>query len=370
MCLNHIFNHRSTSERLSIRTINDFGLLRTRGRSGSRIQPDAIAIFSHPEASVHPIGIPVAMSAATDQAGRYMCHCGKGFLRKEHLRRHQATHAQPSFVCPVCDRSFTRSDVLRRHVAVHDSASVSPVRNWKACDACHENKTRCDGGEQCTLCNKRGIPCTYSRDGVKNAEVTAAAPDSTSSSGQSQDDQPDPMQIEPQLAADSHQPESLPTVTQDRQSKGDFQAARVGLTCVMDAISAEITGKKAAPSSSEHIQKWLPSCVSVYFGRFHERWTLVHAPVFDANTDSALLVGTVLIIASWQRDHKSLRGLIISIHDRLMAYLFRKLVRFQSGIGNCAHSTRPCPSKTRRSHGCSKSIKLRSSTLHLHLNQG
>ncbi|KAK3314128.1 hypothetical protein B0H66DRAFT_567791 [Apodospora peruviana] len=38
----------------------------------------------------------------------HVCHCGKSFLRKEHLRRHEATHQAPSFVCSDCSRSFTR----------------------------------------------------------------------------------------------------------------------------------------------------------------------------------------------------------------------------------------------------------------------
>ncbi|POR34423.1 Uncharacterized protein TPAR_05391 [Tolypocladium paradoxum] len=39
---------------------------------------------------------------------RHICHCGKSFLRKEHLRRHQATHSGPAFICLVCGRSFSR----------------------------------------------------------------------------------------------------------------------------------------------------------------------------------------------------------------------------------------------------------------------
>ena len=42
-------------------------------------------------------------------AERHGCHCGKSFLRKEHLRRHQATHGERSHVCHVCQRSFTRT---------------------------------------------------------------------------------------------------------------------------------------------------------------------------------------------------------------------------------------------------------------------
>ena len=39
---------------------------------------------------------------------RFFCHCGKSFIRKEHLRRHESSHAKPAFVCQVCQKSFTR----------------------------------------------------------------------------------------------------------------------------------------------------------------------------------------------------------------------------------------------------------------------
>ncbi|KFH42798.1 Zinc finger protein-like protein [Hapsidospora chrysogenum ATCC 11550] len=261
-------------------------------------------------------------SESNDSAVRHMCHCGKGFLRKEHLRRHQATHAQPSFVCPICDRPFTRSDVLRRHVAVHESSSsssanVASTRNVRACDACHENKTR-------------GIACTFDRDadgrrdtepgdadGGHVADVPATTrritPDDGGRAGSALQD------VSP------HQRESSgfesPTA-EHRRSEREIQAARAGLTCVKDAVSAQIEGRQppdARPPGHELLIKpWLSSRVDVFFGRFHERWPIVHAPVFDQRTDSDLLVGTVLMIASWQRDHECLREDILFIHERLI----------------------------------------------------
>ncbi|KAH7255330.1 uncharacterized protein BKA55DRAFT_313663 [Fusarium redolens] len=46
--------------------------------------------------------------SAEPTPSRHTCHCGKSFIRKEHLRRHQATHGERNFVCPICQRSFTR----------------------------------------------------------------------------------------------------------------------------------------------------------------------------------------------------------------------------------------------------------------------
>jgi predicted SprT family Zn-dependent metalloprotease len=45
--------------------------------------------------------------SSKDQS-RFFCHCGKSFIRKEHLRRHESSHAKPAFVCQVCQKSFTR----------------------------------------------------------------------------------------------------------------------------------------------------------------------------------------------------------------------------------------------------------------------
>ena len=323
-----------------------------------------------------------------------MCHCGKGFLRKEHLRRHQATHAQPSFVCPICDRPFTRSDVLRRHVAVHESSSsssanVASTRNVRACDACHENKTRCDGGERCSLCAKRGIACTFDRDADGRRDTESGDADGghvADVSATTQRMTPDVGRPGPALQDVSpHQQESSgfesPTA-EHRRSEREIQAARAGLKCVKDAVSAQIEGRQppdARPPGHELLIKpWLSSRVDVFFGRFHERWPIVHAPVFDQRTDSALLVGTVLMIASWQRDHECLREDILSIHERLiMPHLLSVLVRLSVCSVRCLSRAsltyaRVRPSRSIRAinRGPLRLIKSPSSTLSLHSKPG
>ncbi|KAH7200787.1 uncharacterized protein BKA55DRAFT_580640 [Fusarium redolens] len=37
------------------------------------------------------------------------------YTRAEHPRRHQASHQEPQFECPVCQRRFHRKDLLERH---------------------------------------------------------------------------------------------------------------------------------------------------------------------------------------------------------------------------------------------------------------
>jgi hypothetical protein len=48
------------------------------------------------------------------------CHCGVGFSRLDHLRRHESTvHiGARNYSCPDCDKRFGRSCHVRRHAAV------------------------------------------------------------------------------------------------------------------------------------------------------------------------------------------------------------------------------------------------------------
>ncbi|OAL47385.1 hypothetical protein IQ07DRAFT_468369, partial [Pyrenochaeta sp. DS3sAY3a] len=48
--------------------------------------------------------------------------CGRSFARREHLKRHCATHLPAGtgpFVCQICAKCFGRSDVLTQHEATH-----------------------------------------------------------------------------------------------------------------------------------------------------------------------------------------------------------------------------------------------------------
>lgn len=256
-----------------------------------------------------------------------MCHCGKGFLRKEHLRRHQATHAQPSFVCHICDRSFTRNDVLKRHIAVHETAQVSTSRTWRACDACHENKTKCDGGEQCALCTKRGISCTYARDG-SSVEATSDEKGNSRAENPAVTEVVEPTQDDQVM--ESPTPAATGTSLPGDSPRDYVEISRAGIECVTSAVATEMAGKKQTHTPSGN-RAWLAKCIRTYFRSFHERWPIVHAPVFDEKTDGTYIVATVIMIGSWHADDPSVREGIFKLHDRFMFYLSRKMISGDPG---------------------------------------
>ncbi|KAH7018918.1 hypothetical protein EDB80DRAFT_563543 [Ilyonectria destructans] len=97
--------------------------------------------------------------------------CGRGFLRRTHLLRHEATHrSTPGHPCQFCGKSFVRSDVARRHAQScrarndHDAVRASKRgRRREACDYCFSHKLSCDKKKPCERCTSSGRNCTTIR---------------------------------------------------------------------------------------------------------------------------------------------------------------------------------------------------------------
>ncbi|KAF4122013.1 Fungal Zn(2)-Cys(6) binuclear cluster domain [Geosmithia morbida] len=297
------------------------------------------------------------------QTTRHTCHCGKGFLRKEHLRRHQATHQVPSFTCPVCGRSFTRNDVLRRHLGVHNSLNAPLARGWSACDLCHESKTKCDGGQQCSLCTKRGIVCTYSRDSrapdaedavisvgsrkrssiqppaavnrrpTTTAVRTVSSPQSSSSES---------FSVSPPHSYAAHAPPpsleargSVPAEvavtavsTAGSAPQSPRLSLRVGLGCLAGLIAAHVSGKSEAEINLPvGYAAWLDTCLDSYFLHFHERWPVIHGPALRDDLESCpLTVAAVAMIGAWLLSGDKTADIILGIHGRLASYALKELI--------------------------------------------
>ncbi|KAH6951274.1 hypothetical protein BKA56DRAFT_605900 [Ilyonectria sp. MPI-CAGE-AT-0026] len=51
------------------------------------------------------------------QPAQHVCFCGKSYVRKEHLRRHQAIHdGMQQHTCTLCGAKFARKYVDRRRI--------------------------------------------------------------------------------------------------------------------------------------------------------------------------------------------------------------------------------------------------------------
>ncbi|PHH70835.1 hypothetical protein CDD80_5702 [Ophiocordyceps camponoti-rufipedis] len=262
---------------------------------------------------------------ASQSPDRHGCHCGKSFLRKEHLRRHQATHGGPAFSCQVCGRSFSRSDLLRRHASIHGGAAAMPdSRRGKACDTCHANKTRCDGGLQCSLCSKRGVACTYGRrDAVMAAtaaEAGPAGPDDMTISGS--DSPPDASDPDTALSAFSPAFSFTPDTTSSRGSSTTWAALR----SILGAVAARSSSGPTAPPPPSAVPKaWLAACVETYLTTIHQRWPLLHGPTVDETTDNVALVASMVMMTAWLHCDRSFRQLLMEMHGLLVDQCFKQL---------------------------------------------
>ncbi|KAG9256563.1 uncharacterized protein F5Z01DRAFT_477521 [Emericellopsis atlantica] len=261
-------------------------------------------------------------SAAPEAAPSHACHCGKVFLRKEHLRRHQATHSQPSFQCPTCGRSFTRNDVLKRHLVVHASRNgKGSAKSWRACDACHENKTKCDGGTPCGFCVKKDLRCTTDRPG-KDDLTRSHESEATGN-----------LATETPVQQEGRDERASEPVSQDAdrepldQSFVEQGIAQAGLSCILKAVSSISAGVEWTPESRPHerYDEWMSCCLDQYLGRFHERWPVVHSPTFDRTTDNALLVSSMTMVGSWYHDGLLVKDSLIAINDKITSHVTKLL---------------------------------------------
>ncbi|KJZ71056.1 hypothetical protein HIM_09556 [Hirsutella minnesotensis 3608] len=284
---------------------------------------------------------------ASPSSSRHSCHCGKSFLRKEHLRRHQATHGGPTFSCQICGRSFSRSDLLRRHAGIHGGAAAVPdSRRGKACDTCHANKTKCDGGPQCSLCAKRGVACTFGRrDGsspLKKSASVSAFTDTTSSSVSAPVSAPvSPPFTEPEVPCSATAPTFAPLNLMAGIHPANSPAASVAssvaslnsnitwsaLQSILAAVAVSTdNGPNALPPPSSAVPKpWLSACVDTYFSTIHQRWPVLHGPSIDETTENISIVASMVMMTSWLHNDRNLKQVLMEIHSLLVEQSFKHL---------------------------------------------
>ncbi|KAL5623569.1 hypothetical protein FOBRF1_002819 [Fusarium oxysporum] len=242
--------------------------------------------------------------SAEPTPSRHTCHCGKSFIRKEHLRRHQATHGERNFVCPICQRSFTRNDLLRRHLTRHDMPTAPDPRRGRACDACHANKTKCDGGTRCTLCVKRGINCTY-----KHASKSSSGSKSPS------EDTADPRAV----ANGFTSPSLIQNLTPGTPQISPNDEIKAGFKRIANHVrTGEIPIGEDTPVPALD-KNWIEGNSKEYFGRFHDTWPILHGPSYVTMDTSLLVSVSIAMISCWLRNPDEFEDVVLQLHESLMS---------------------------------------------------
>lgn len=254
-------------------------------------------------------------------------------LLQPQVRTHPASRIPLGTLrCHDLTRVSSCSDLLRRHAGIHGAAAAVPdSRRGRACDTCHANKTKCDGGPQCSLCMKRGVTCTYGRrDGSSPATQLRGSPRSQGSPAElATGSAPvSPPFTDPDLAS-SGAPVSLPAAELSGSASSEHEGftTKSALQSILRAVASR-SGKApdAATQPSAVPKSWLVACVESYFGNFHDRWPILHAPSLDETTDSVALIASVVMINSWLHYDRGLREVIMEIHNHLVEQSFRQLV--------------------------------------------
>ncbi|KAJ1336121.1 SCAN domain-containing zinc finger protein [Microdochium nivale] len=309
------------------------------------------------------------------QQHRHSCHCGRSFIRKEHLRRHQATHGERAHVCAVCGQSFTRNDLLRRHAARHEvedlavAGGIAPARKSRACDACRANKTRCTGeGSQCTLCTKRGVACTFHDDDTNlpaaheelSSRPQAAPGDGLTSQTQALRHQaatsiptstaeaplhvtlaslpPSLKQFLSSVLVESRPQQQVPTGAMDEEEPAVTVTQRGASplrhsATLMDALYELLLSSASVRSSflgrnmeaSPGFAQWVTGCVDSYFEFFHPRWPILYAGPFDPARCSLPLVGIVAMVGCWFQNNPADRPAIWKVFNLMLEWPYDKL---------------------------------------------
>lgn len=202
------------------------------------------------------------------------------------------------------------SDLLRRHLARHDMPTAPDPRRGRACDTCHANKTKCDGGKKCTLCLKRGINCTYKH-----------ASKSSSGSKSPTDNAPEPRAKRPTPNSTGSQdavPSITLNVTPGPPQISPIDEVKAGFKRIANHIqSGEIPIGEDTPVPPLD-QKWLERNSKDYFGRFHDTWPLLHGPSYKGNENSLLLTTTVAMISCWLKSSDEFGEVVLQLHEAFM----------------------------------------------------
>ncbi|KAM0415296.1 hypothetical protein ACHAPD_006491 [Fusarium lateritium] len=181
-------------------------------------------------------------------------------------------------------------------------------RRGRACDACHANKTKCDGGTKCTLCIKRGISCTYkhaSKSGSSRSSRSPVEDANRASSRPVQDVQEinAPTSITPPLALGTSPANEIKTAF--KRIANDIRTGKISL------------GEPTPVPAVDH--PWIEANSREYFGRLHEAWPILHAPSYTIGMEDSFIVATsVAMISCWLKNPDEYGEVVMELHETLM----------------------------------------------------
>lgn len=239
-------------------------------------------------------------------------------------------------------------EVLRRHSVLHDPNHTRVV---VSCDACRANKTKCSGGNPCSLCTRRGINCTFrtSNHRLKRAPLGDGST-AVNAAVREGDDINDGDCEEPTLPtnskglddislnetsvcaeqeAPSHEwLQNLSIVPSRPLPMSKLQPFNYGIEAICELLLAERDSLEGSIEESDGLQEWLTESLDTYFKTFHLRWPVLNAPSFDASSASLPLAASVCVIGTWLRnDSKQMeRVCALQVHEILMQRFLYNLV--------------------------------------------
>jgi hypothetical protein len=197
------------------------------------------------------------------------------------------------------------SDLLRRHLTRHDMPTAPDPRRGRACDTCHANKTKCDGGTKCTLCVKRGINCTYKH----------ASKSSSGSKSPSEDITADPRTV----ANGFTSPALIQSLTPGTPQISPNDEIKAGFRRIANHVrSGEIPIGEDTPVPALD-KNWIEGNSKEYFGRFHDTWPILHGPSYVTMDTSLLVSVSIAMISCWLRSPDEFEDVALQLHESLMS---------------------------------------------------
>ncbi|KAF5576041.1 transcriptional activator CMR1 [Fusarium pseudoanthophilum] len=177
-------------------------------------------------------------------------------------------------------------------------------RRGRACDACHANKTKCDGGSKCTLCVKRGINCTYKH----------ASKSSSGSKSPSEDITADPRTV----ANGFTSPALIQNLTPGTPQISPNDEIKAGFKRIANHVrSGEIPIGEDTPVPALD-KNWIEGNSKEYFGRFHDTWPILHGPSYVTMDTSLLVSVSIAMISCWLRSPDEFEDVVLQLHESLM----------------------------------------------------